>query len=262
MAVLGTLVGAGGGFLLVPALLLLHPEREASTITAMSLFVVFINSLSGALAFARFGRVDYRSGLWFAAATVPGAVAGALVVGFVPRTVFDGLFAAVLGTLGAWLALRRPRAGLRAPLQGRGVVSRSLPDRRGNVFQYSYRLWHGLVSCAAIGFLSSLLGIGGGVLQMPLMVTILHFPVHIAAATSQFVLAFMAGGGTAVHAIDGTLHWDETLGEAVLLAAGAVPGAQLGALLAQRVRANIILRVLALCLLLVAVRLAVKAAWG
>lgn len=258
----GTLVGAGGGFLLVPALLLLHPERDPGTITAMSLFVVFVNSLSGAVAFARFGRVDYRSGIWFAAATLPGAVGGALLVHYVPRTAFDALFAVVLGALGTWLALRRPRAGLRRPLTGRGVISRAIPDRRGNVFQYSYRLWHGLASCAAIGFISSLLGIGGGVMQMPVMVTVLHFPVHIAAATSQFVLTFMAGGGTAVHVFRGTLHWDEALVEAVLLAVGAVPGAQAGAIIAQRVRAAVILRVLAMCLVLVAVRLAVKAAWA
>jgi uncharacterized membrane protein YfcA len=262
VAMLGTVVGAGGGFLLVPALLLLYPDRDPETITSMSLFVVFVNSLSATVAFARSGRIDYRSGIWFVAATMPGAIGGAILVHLVPRAAFDVLFAIVLGTVGIWLALRRPGTAIRQPLQGRGVVSRSISDRRGHVFVYSYRLWHGLASCAAIGFISSLLGIGGGVMQMPVMVTLLHFPVHIAAATSHFVLTFMSGGGTAVHAASGTLHWDQSMFEAVLLAVGAVPGAQAGALLAQRIRAGVILRALAACLVLLAIRLALMAVWA
>src|SRR5512146_826950 len=85
----GTLVGAGGGFLLTPVLLLVYPHDPPQTITAISLAAVWANSTSGSLAYARQRRIDYRSGLVFGAATLPGAVGGALVVGYVPRHVFD-----------------------------------------------------------------------------------------------------------------------------------------------------------------------------
>ena len=68
----GTLIGAGGGFLLMPLLLLLYPHENAHILTAISLAVVFINSLSGAGAYARLKRIDYKSGLMFAAARFRG----------------------------------------------------------------------------------------------------------------------------------------------------------------------------------------------
>ncbi|GBD23244.1 hypothetical protein HRbin29_00904 [bacterium HR29] len=251
----GTLVGAGGGFLLVPALLLLEPHAAPVSITATSLLVVWANATSGSMAYARQRRIDYRSGLVFAAATLPGAVAGALVVGWVPRRAFDLLFGVLLVAIGGWLALRRWSEGIREPPRGRWVVVRQLRDREGNVFRYAYPFWRGIGISAAVGFLSSLLGIGGGIMHVPAMVVGLHFPVHVAAATSHFVLAFAAGEATLVHAARGVLGWNETLARGGLLAAGAVPGAQAGALLARRAPGAAIMRGLALGLILVGVRL-------
>ncbi len=256
----GTLVGAGGGFVLVPVLLLLYPEKDAQTITAMSLFVVVANAISGTAAYARQRRIDYRSGAWFAASTLPGAVAGAIVVGFIPRRAFDGLFAVVLAGIGVYLLLRKMQQSIVPPVTGRGVVRRRVTDANGNTFAYSFRMPVGLAFSGGIGFLSSLLGIGGGVIHVPVMATILHFPIHIAAATSQFVLMFMAAEGVSVHFATGTLHWDNSLGRAAILAAGAVPGAQAGAWLSRRVRGGMILRALAGALILVGVRLGLKAA--
>lgn len=256
----GTLVGAGGGFVLVPVLLLLYPEKEAETITAMSLFVVMANAMSGTVAYARQGRIDYRSGGWFALSTLPGAIAGAIVVGFIPRRVFDAGFACVLGAIGVFLLVRRSNQGIVPPVTGWGTVRRRLTDANGNTFFYSFKMQRGIGLSAGIGFLSSLLGIGGGIIHVPVMATVLHFPIHIAAATSQFVLMFMAAEGTVVHFSTGTLHWDSSLGKAVILAAGAIPGAQSGAWLSRRVRGGIILRALAAALILVALRLGLKAA--
>jgi len=67
----GTLVGAGGGFILTPVLLLIYPHDSARTLTAISLAVVFFNALSGSIAYGRQRRIDYRSGLVFGAATLP-----------------------------------------------------------------------------------------------------------------------------------------------------------------------------------------------
>ena len=255
----GTLVGAGGGFVLVPVLLLLYPERNPQTITSMSLLVVCANAASGSLAYARQKRIDYRSGWWFVLGTFPGAIAGAIVVGYIPRRTFDAIFATVLVVLGAYLALRSSNRGILEPVSGRGVVRRQIRDSAGNTFVYSFHLWKGVVISTFVGFISSLLGIGGGIIHVPIMSTILHFPVHIAAATSQFVLVFMAAEGTAVHFFDGSLQWDRALGQAALIALGAIPGAQIGARLSRKIHGGMIIRVLAGALILVGFRLALKA---
>ena len=85
----GTMIGAGGGFLLVPLLLLAFPKDNPETITSIALAVVFFNATSGSAAYARKGRVDYRSGLIFALATVPGSILGALATKYVPRHQLD-----------------------------------------------------------------------------------------------------------------------------------------------------------------------------
>jgi uncharacterized membrane protein YfcA len=124
----------------------------------------------------------------------------------------------------------------------------------GQVFRYSYNAVHGALLSTAIGLLSSLLGIGGGVFQVPVMISILRFPVHVATATSQFVLLFMAGEASAVHLAAGDLA-GENLVRVLLLTVGVVPGAQLGARLAQRFRGPHIARLLAAALVVVGARL-------
>ena len=252
----GTLVGAGGGFLLVPILLFVYPDMSPKTVTAMSLFVVLANACSGTFAYWRHGRIDFRTGLLFAAATLPSAVAGAVLVAYIPRPQFTCIFAVFLGAIGVWLLLPRPETtAIRAPLTGRGVIRRRLTDRSGLSFVYGYRLWQGLSISAVVGFISSLLGIGGGIVHVPAMVMMLRFPVYVATATSQFVLAVMALEATAVHVAHGTLTWDLTLARASAIAVGAIVGAQAGAHYSHRVRGDTILRALGGALILVAARL-------
>src|SRR4051794_22486437 len=84
----GTLVGAGGGSVLVPALLILLPHETPATITAISLAVVFFNAYSGTISYMRMGRIDYRMAVLLTLASLPGAVIGAMLVYLVPRAVF------------------------------------------------------------------------------------------------------------------------------------------------------------------------------
>lgn len=255
---LGTLVGAGGGFILVPVLLWLYPSRDANTITAMSLLVVFANAASGSVAYARQRRIDYVSGTLFAAATLPGAVAGALVVGLVPRALFGAVFATAL-TLLAVVLLLPYRPAIQAPVAGWWTLRRTVRDLEGDTYAYMYSAWQGVLISLGAGFVSSLLGIGGGVVHVPVMVLLLHFPVHVAAATSHFVLALMALQATVTHIVSGALTWDRALAQAGAIAAGAVPGAQIGARFAHRTSGPVIVRFLGVALLLVALRLAVAA---
>ena len=263
VATYGTLVGAGGGFVLVPALLLLYPNEDPASLTSISLAVVFFNAGSGSVAYARLKRIDYRTGLIFAAAAMPGSIVGAFLVGAVPRRAFDAMFGAVLLSLAAYTAWAAGRtAAIRAPLRGHGIVTRVMPgEEEGETFRYSYNLWQGIAYSAGVGFISSLLGIGGGVIHVPIMITLLRFPVHVAVATSHFVLAIISASGSGVHLANGDLA-GENLVRALLLAAGAVPGAQLGAKMARRFRGPVIVRLLAVALLALGVRLIYSGAAG
>jgi uncharacterized membrane protein YfcA len=248
----GTLVGAGGGFVLTPILLLLYPHDSARTVTAISLVAVFFNAGSGSIAYARQRRTDYRSGLVFGAATLPGAAGGALVVGVTSRRLFDLLTAVALLVLAAWLVSGRTPAGIAA--RGHGTP-RTVVDRGGNVYRYRVPLLRGALYSLGVGFVSSFLGIGGGVIHVPLLVRALGFPTHVATATSHFVLAQMAAVGSVTHVITGSFGHGHGLRRAAAISVGVVAGAQLGARLSLRLSGAAIQGLLALALLALAVRL-------
>ncbi len=253
VGVFGTLVGAGGGFILTPLLLVLYPRESPARITAISLVVVFFNALSGSCAYARQRRIDYRSGLAFAAAALPGSIAGALVVRLAPLRLFDLLMGAVLALLAAWLT-NASREIRRSQPSGR-LTERELTDRTGHRYRYQVALRRGVVYSVGVGFVSSFLGIGGGVIHVPLMVGALGLPTHLATASSHFVLTFMAAAGSITHVIAGTFSHGNGLHRAAALAVGVVLGAQLGAHISQRISGPRIQRLLALGLLALSIRL-------
>ena len=255
----GTLVGVGGGFLLAPILLIVYPSESAQTITTISLAVVLVNAAAGSFAYARQRRIDYRSGVTFAIAGIPGAILGVFLVGIVPRRPFDAIFATVLASVGAWLLLR-PRAAHPHPLHSDSGSPRELIDSRGRRYVYRVRIAQGAVAGVLIGFVSSFLGIGGGILQVPLMIGALGFPAAIATATSQLVLAILALVGTTAHTLGGDFSPGHGLRRTAALSVGVLVGAQLGARLSLHIAAATIQRLLGFAVIAVALRLAVAAA--
>lgn len=248
----GTLIGAGGGFILVPILLLTQPKWTSDQITAVSLAVVFCNAFSGSIAYARMKRIDYRSGLSFAAATVPSAVLGALATSFIPRKSFDTAFGMLLLVAGAYLAWKpEPAPQPEGPVPPKHS-DREITDAEGTVHRYAFDMRIGVWLSVAVGFVSSLAGIGGGIVHVPALIHLLNFPVHIATATSQFMLGIMALAGSCVHIVNGSLEgtWDRV----VWIGAGVIVGAQFGAKLSKRLHGGIIVRSLAIALGLVGVR--------
>jgi uncharacterized membrane protein YfcA len=258
----GTLIGAGGGFILVPILLLLYPSENTELITSISLAVVFFNALSGSFAYARMKRIDYRSGIIFAVATIPGAVLGALSTAYVPRHSFDIAFGVLMVVAGAflWFSARDDHdhtvphtSGAPVPETPRNRTMRDFVDDHGTRYQYSYNSTIGIALSVFVGFLSSLLGVGGGFIHVPALTGLLNFPVHVATATSHFVLAVMALTGTVTHIATGVFA--HGIRRTAMLSVGVVLGAQTGARLSHRVGGKWILRGLALAMIFVGIRL-------
>jgi len=252
VGVFGTLVGAGGGFILTPVLLLVYPQSTPALITAISLVVVFFNAGSGSIAYARQKRIDFRSGSVFAVCTLPGSILGVLLADKVSRPGFDVIMGLALIALAWWLVVgrRRPPHPHRASGPERVIV-----DRAGKEYRYHANVRLGAAFSVVVGFVSSFLGIGGGVVHVPLLVTVLGFPTHVATATSHFVLAWMALVATLTHVVTGTFHGGLGLRRAAALSVGVVFGAQLGAVLSQKLSGTAIQRLLAVGLLALGVRL-------
>jgi uncharacterized membrane protein YfcA len=258
----GTLIGAGGGFILVPILLLVYPSEKTEFITSISLAVVFFNALSGSIAYARMKRVDYRSGIIFSLATIPGAILGALSTAYIPRRAFDLFFGLtmVVAACYLWVSTRddlsanpKDHAGDKRRLTPAHLTSRRLIDADGVEYRYAFDARVGIALSVFVGFVSSLLGVGGGFIHVPALTRLLDFPVHIATATSHFVLAVMALTGTLVHIAAGVFV--HGVRRTALLAVGVIIGAQFGAALSNRVSGNWIIRGLAVALAFVGLRL-------
>src|SRR6266478_3934056 len=220
----GTLVGAGGGAIMVPVLLILLPQETAATVTAISLASVFFNAYSGTIAYMRMGRVDYRLGTLFTLASLPGAVFGVLLL-----SIGGVLLAHPIGSA--------TESGLSDPTS----------DRRTLL---------GSIGSAYIAVLSSLMGIGGGIIHVPFLIRILHIPAHNATATSHFVLTFVALTATVTHVAMG--EFNHGLPQTMYLAVGMMMGAPVGAAISNRIHGSVIVRLLAVALCLVGLRLLVR----
>ena len=245
----GTLIGAGGGFILVPVLLFLYPNEAPATITTISLIVVFFNAVSGSLAYARTKRIDLKTGVIFALAAVPGSIYGAIASTNIKREKFDLVFGVLL-TVFSMLLLVRPAQKSRA-----AQTHETLNERPALSIG---KLTVGTLVSAGLGFLSSFLGIGAGFIYVPAFIYLLDFPVLAATATSLFILSLMSLTGAVTRILTGEL--DHVINLALVLSPAVVLGAQIGARLSRRMRADWILRSLAFVLGLVGLRFVI-AAW-
>jgi uncharacterized membrane protein YfcA len=238
----------------VPLLLItykLPPPAAAAT----SLVVVLLNAASGSITYVRRGRVDVRTGLLLAAATVPGAFfIGPELAERIPARAFKigfGMFLLVIATVLFLRPERQAASPDRGPRTALWRSRRTFTDGSGVVTEYEFDVALAVVLSFAVGVLSSMLGIGGGIVHVPALIHLMGFPVHVATATSQFVLAFTAAAGVAKYASAGHVVW--SLAGAV--GAGVIVGAQLGARLSQRMKGAGIVRLLVLAIVALAVRL-------
>ena len=261
----GVLVGAGGGFILSPVLLLL-PDAEPEKVAGTVLTAIAVNSALVAWTYRDVRVVDYRSGLLFAGAAVPGAVIGAIGVGAAPPELFRTAFGVLLILLAVQLAIRpsagKPKRDGNQKRQGRfqrllAITRRGrrIRTRDGEEYEYEFNETLATSFNVALGFLSGFFGIGGGFLRTPILVIAFGFPVRVAAATSVFALAIYGTAGAAIHGVQGHIEWFPML---VFAGVGLTVGGQIGARISRRVRGVWVLRML----LVVVLALGVQLVWA
>ncbi|MBN1806455.1 MAG: sulfite exporter TauE/SafE family protein [Sedimentisphaerales bacterium] len=239
VGIVGTLIGAGGGFLIMPVFLIFYREKGLTVLTAASLAVICANAISGSIAYARMRRINYHAGLLFAIAAAPGAITGVLIIDYIPAKAFEILFGLTMILVGTYLF-----ASVEKRLNPLQADAKSIP---------TYDVKVGMGISTVVGLLSSLLGIGGGVIHVPMMVYVLNFPVHLATATSHFTLAIMTMTGTIVHIYEGNLAGQWRL--VLILAAGVIAGAQIGAAISPRIKSAWIIKFLAVAIAIVGLRI-------
>lgn len=254
----GTIVGAGGGFILVPVLawLPVYSGLSAEAITGVSLVAVVFNATSAVVAYARQRRIDVGVALTLGLVAVPGSILGRAAVSRLERHLFEALFGVVLVAIAVYLIVRQPPKHKAA---GKGPPPWGVVRRRYHVGEpvetVDVDLRVGAVASFLIGFLAALFGVGGGLMMTPTMVALMSIPASIATATSQLYLLTTSAVAVLTDVLNGGSSPLDHLSLALPLAAGVVVGAQSGAWLSQRLSARWILRLLAGALGLVGARL-------
>jgi uncharacterized membrane protein YfcA len=201
--VLSGLFGVGGGVVTTPAVNVLLGGTAIQAV-ATPLPVILPTSLVGARAYARAGEVSFRAARWGALPGIVGAVAGALLT----QLVNAHLLLVVTAVLLAWTASRVMRAR-------RSPTSWRLGATPG---------WKYAVIGFGAGFVSGLLGVGGGIVMVPAFAVLIGMPLKRALGTSLVVIAVLVIPGTVVHAVLGHIDWSIFL----VLVLGVMPGAWLG----------------------------------
>jgi uncharacterized membrane protein YfcA len=227
---LGSMLGVGGGIIMVPALTFLGfaPTHAAST----SLFAVGATSVSSTIEYSRQKRIDYRLGIEMAALAIPGAVLGAFLSVYFSQQSFNLYFGILLMLTGLYILYRNSILK---------ESNKKSPALRAAVFAATF----------GAGMISSLFGVGGGIIFVPAMLLVLGMTMQRAAPTSQFILMMTSVAGFFIHAYLG--HPDYI--QAIALAAGAFIGAQIGARISRTAKDTLLRRLLGLVLIGVAAKL-------
>lgn len=209
--IVGSIIGLGGGIIVVPALTFwgLPPTISSST----SLFAAFSNAIASSISYTRQRRIIFRTGIQLGLMSVPGTILGAYLSSIVSLTTFKILFGVVLLASCYYLFVKRNLNTNNSP---KLVVAATF-----------------VISFLA-GILSSFFGIGGGIIFVPMMIIGLGILVKNATATSQLILLFSSAAGLVAHSILGHSEYVYAL----YLSVGAFFGGIVGARLSVEIKEN------------------------
>jgi uncharacterized membrane protein YfcA len=265
----GALLGLGGGIFLVPFLTdpaLMHlPFQEASGI---SLVAVIATSTSGASTYVRTRLANIRLAILLAPATVAAALVASWLAQGLDRAILSTIFALLL--VYAAFSMVRPSRARVAAEAGTADDAPSPPDPWGLNGSYTdqalgrpvryvvRRIREGFAVSLLGGTVSGLLGVGGGLIQVPVMNLLMGVPLKIATGTSNFLLGITAVAGTLIYYANGRINPLY----AVPVALAVFAGARIGALLVQRLQSRVLRWIFATVAVLVAIRMLREALGG
>jgi uncharacterized membrane protein YfcA len=233
------MVGLGGGFIAVPVLLLFFHLRPGVA-SGTSLALVVANSGSGALTYLLQKRVHVRIGLLVALGGLPASILGALVSARISSQLFDWLFAIFLLGVAFDMTVNR---------------SKRLAGRSEDHTRILGMPWYRALSLGfGVGFISSLFGIGGGVLLVPSLLYFSDLPAHMISATSHFGIVLTSPVGLATHWVEQDIKWDYV----VPLVIGGLLGGPIGARLSLRLKQSRLIVLVAAALTVAAIALVVR----
>lgn len=251
---LGSLVGLGGGIIVVPVLLFLGSGGILGNISPQvavgtSLFSLIFTGLSSTLAYLKQKTVDYKSALLFLLGIAPGSLIGAWANQFLEGNSFNILFG-ILMIFMSFLLMMRNRLKPASKKQNKGV-NRTYRDTEGKTYEYGYGRISAVLISFVVGFLSGIFGIGGGSLMVPVMLLLFHFPPHVAVGTSMLLIFLSSVIGSISHIAIGNVNWMY----AFALIPGGWIGAKLGAYVNTKMKSATLVIALRIMLILVGIKL-------
>ena len=264
----GSLLGLGGGLLIVPLLTLVF---GLPLITAVGVSLVCVIMTSGAAAGVYLERrvANLRLGMTLELFTAIGALGGALVAFLIPEHVIEGLFAFLLVYTAATMARRRDPAPVE---DGAAIVDDADPPEADPAIDaiaaaetgaepepsseatpfvetlsgpgyHVHRIGPGIAGSLVAGVASALLGIGGGLVKVPVMHVVMGVPLRVATATSNLMVGITASASAIIYLLRGGID--------AYVAAPTAIGVFIGASIGSRVAHRIDLRILRLLFVLI-----------
>lgn len=252
ISVPSAMVGLGGGILIVPALILIFQLPPENAI-AVSLVAISGTTISATLGYIKQKRVDYKLALLYDILDVPGVAIGAYLTTLLLSKFLVGICGIFIIIISISLVRYKKNFELKSSLEGRSNKGwkREVTHSSGEKSVYFIRnLYAPLISSFLGGLVTGLSGLGGGITDTTTMI-LLGVPSHIAVASSEFAMALTNGTGVLVH---GLLN-NVLIEYALPLTLGTVIGAQVGCMIAKRVRADVLRKILSIIAFLVGLRL-------
>jgi uncharacterized membrane protein YfcA len=252
---IGALSGLGGGVFVVPALVILGHVPMYAAVGA-SLISVVATSAGASVAFVRDGWTNLHIAMILECATVTGAVIGAYMAGVIPTWVLELLFALMM-LQSAYFALRKQDDEILdrgSPLAERLQLGGELPGEGGAAIHYGVtNLFGGATLMVVAGLMSGLLGIGSGALKVMAMDYLMHIPLKVSSATSNFMIGVTAGAGALVFLARGDVS--------TVIAAPVAIGVTIGALAGSRILPYANVKWLRMGFVIILVLIALEMAW-
>lgn len=257
-AFIGSLVGLGGGLILVPMLLFLGKTTSTfawatpQAIVGISLITMIFTGLSSTRGYLRLKRVDMKTGLLFLTGSIPGSIFGAWSNQFFNTKQFSLYFGILMIIVFGLLFLDREKLMRKKKEFNPDRLRTFTVD--GETFQYEINIIPAFILAFIVGTLSGLFGIGGGTISVPAMILFFGIPVQIAIGTSMFMIFFISLISTITHSFLGHMMFFQAL----YFIVGAYLGGTLGVRVSQHLKGNVLEWLLRIVILIAAIQLIIE----